>query len=670
MARLPVHPTRLEQRVFIYGPRDWDQTPNIKVPREIDNILDDIARLTANEVSDRAQDNFLRTTHFNLMSVKDFRNDDFERLVRFVCDFIELRISTREIRHPDDDLKESIYSAVILHCVYQVEVYPELDDILRDMRDSKTERLVTVNLGKFHEVTRMIEDLHRGDRGGRRDDRGARDDRGGRDFRDQYAGRDRGSRDDRGSRGADRGGRDSRNWRERERDSRGSRDSRDSRYSRNERDSRYGRGRDDREEYIPTGREATQMANENQDFVTDDRQWTDRPEQSRREMPRSRDFIDAGRRSEPVAQEVEQLIEERKLSGRCMDVIPAFKGLFGTIPLLQPTQGQTEVEMLQHAAVYGGVQQTSDFAKEVERTLTLAKAVTASGVKFTEIEGEVVVEEPLETYGNVQTMLDSISTQAVTADILDAGENTDGVRNVRHFQAIVDNAFPGYIHLNDFMAGLRNAKTMREVAAIFKRAVSAVNENVNAEAGFGTDLRAVVEKYDRIITQEINSYCKNVLRVSDGDAIGSFMSDFDDLINAVHQGTGEDLYNALLGFCSKLVGNIVEAQEPKFAVEKSIKATFGDSTNFGLAILPISYIVTHLPFTIKELGYKIDSTVALTDNELTPFLRAALDISKTSLETDPTFVQSLRLVVTRDGTTFRLYNYPGRPNVLVLAPMK
>lgn len=635
MSRLPVDPNRCEFRRIEYGPRDWDQTPRISTIREIDRLLPDISRLAANIVTREADVNVIRTVHFNLVAENEFVNLNFDRLVQFIADFIELRLADRQIRDAAQGLEDSIAAAVTLHATSMVDQFKELDDIIQDSRNRDFIRAVDTNVGRFRTVIESIEAMHNEDQGHVRDsysERSHRDDRR-RDYRD--SGSERSSRDDR---------------------SYGRNGSSERSYGRSDRDRR---GRDDRS-YAPQRETVNPNYNED-DFVSEEPK-----------KPEGRYNLTKMQADDPIQEKTAQeIVDQHRLSGRMMDDRPMFKGIYGSIPLLIPPNGMSEMDMFKHARIYGGdVADAQDMSAEIVRVFTAAQAVNEDNVTAESIENEVTVNTDIKLFSNVSTMCESVSLDATLNSIENAGDNLEGKRELYHTTAVVDNAVIGYQHLNDFQKNLAECKSMKDIMDYLKRARDAINTHASPEAAFATDLRAAVDIFDRVITKEVNAYCRDVLRISDGDTMASAVDSLDNLVMKLHEAKQDNLQNALIAFLSRLTTNILDCLDPKNKSLESIRLANGiTDEDVGIAFLPQSYIVSHIPFTMRELGYTIKEPVAIDDTQISSFLRAAIDISKTSLAKDPKYAESHRLIVTRDRSAFRLYNYPGRKDVIVLAPV-
>lgn len=127
MSRLPFSATRLEGRDF---DTRGDRIPvNLRHPvGEVDDYMDDIIRNTISYIQERAKDSELRTFYFNLMSDKDYRNKDFEDLVMFIGDLIDVAICEGKFREVDEAIIPASEEVVDLHVAYQTEEFRELND--------------------------------------------------------------------------------------------------------------------------------------------------------------------------------------------------------------------------------------------------------------------------------------------------------------------------------------------------------------------------------------------------------------------------------------------------------------------------------------------------------------------------------------------------------------
>lgn len=677
MSRLPVDPDRCEHRRIEYSARDWDQTPRVVTIREIDRLMPDISRLAANEITAKADINVIRTVHFNIMAEKDFLNPDFERLCQFIADFIELRIADRQIRDAAQGLEESISAAVALHSVSMIEKYKELDDIIQDSRDRGFIRATDVNLGRFHDIVRAIDDMQNEDqrdiRTADRDDRRYNNDRGRSDRRsrdDRYDQRDRYSHDEpvtRYNRDERYGSRNTRSRDDREYDDR--RGGRSGHF-----DERYGRRREvpvtevDRNSEVVVVEDFPGMSQNTRASIHEERFERNHEERAQRETVsryNPRDYVNATHE-----ETAEQIVREHKLVKQEEEKDPnLFYGIHGTIPFLIPP-GKSEMDIIKHSSIYSNDPEKAEaMAKEVARVLTLGQAVNADDVTTESIEKDIVVETDVKLFSNTANMTQFLANQATVKAIEASGENTDGRRQVLHTVAVVDNSIIGYRHLNDLQANLSECKDLRSIISFLKRAKESVDKHATAEAAFATDLRAAVDHFDAIITKEINSFCRDVLRISDGNAISSAIEQLDALINADAITSNPNLHSAIIGHLTNMAINVTEGWDPENSIAAAVKEEAeSNGENIGAAFYPQVFNVTYVPFTVKELGYDLRKPVAIQNSDISSFLRAVLNINGTEIGDEKVLAGGYRIMITRDRQAFRIYNYPGRRDVMILAP--
>ena len=661
--RLPFDVDRLSNSPIMYDERTWRQTPRLRISRDIDPFLDIIAMETANEVTEKAEQNLLRTFHYNMMSERDFMNRDFERLVQFVAEFIDMLYATRRIRTPDQDLIRNIADAVSLHSCKQVLDFPDLEEICARSGDARMMRALDTNIGQYQKLVQDLDNMHNADA---RDIRTTASSSRG-DFRSQYAGASSGS-------------------------SMGYRGSREV--------ARNVSARDAGGEY----------AVEPRAFRRDDLNPTDRPMQ-RRMMEGSRSFIDRQRVDDNGYRFVPQQVDNRDYGGvqrdvmnnratsyeaappappppemtpppppppapmettstvqpgRCVEPIPAFRGIIGSFPILN----ETTMNQQEHSRVYGLDEDTpnTSMKEEVLRTLSLAQAVTDGSTDSEAIKDHVVVLDEAIVCSNVESLTNFVSDEAAHEIIKRSGENKAGERKIIHTFGIVDNSMSGFTHLSDIRKVLGKAGTLKEVVQGLRN-VKAAAAQAPREAAFATDIRAAVAFYDRILTREVNAYFRDVLKVTAGDVTTSIVEDFDELLSTIQATGNNELINAMLVFFTQLNGNLREALLPEHEVVESVKKTQDMEEGVGgFCVMPLSYIVTHIPFTMEELGFELNTSKAIMATDGQGFIRAALDIS--ALQATGKLENSLRLMVTRDRNVMRVSTYPGRKDVIILSPYK
>lgn len=678
MSRLPVDPFSIEYRRIKYSPRDWDQTPKVVTIREIDRLMPEISLIAANEITDKADLNAIRTVHYNIMARKEFLNPDFERLCQFIADFIELRLADRQIRDAAQGLEDSVMAAVTLHSVSMIERYKELDDIVQDSRDLKFIRATDINLGRFHDIVKAIEDMQNEDqadirttaRDGRRGYRDDYDDR----RTGRYTQRDRYSHDEPLTRynREERYGSQVDRYRDTRSERRGGRSGHF--------DERYNPRREipvtevDRDCDVVVVEDFPGMSQKTSETVRDSRvshrrevDSDNRYERTRETAPRynPRDYVDAehDETNGRATSEHKPIKEEEEKDPNL------FYGIHGTIPFLIPP-GKSEMDIIKHSSIYSNDPEKAEaMAKEVARVLTLGQAVNADGVTTESIEKDIVVETDVKLFSNTTNMIQFMSNKATVKAIEASGDNTDGRRQILHTVAVVDNSIIGYQNLNDLQAGLSECKDLRSIIMFLKRAKESVDKHASPEAAFATDLRAAVDHFDSIITKEINSYCRDVLRISDGNAITSAIEQLDALINAEAITSNPNLHSAIIGHLTNIAINVTEGWDPSNSIAGAVKEEAeANGDKIGAAFFPQIFNVTYIPFTLKELGYSLNKPVAIHNSDVSSFLRAALNIDNTDISDDKILAGAYRMLITRDRHAFRVYTYPGRRDVMILAP--
>lgn len=206
---LPYSATRLEGRELNLK---RDALPRVKEHpvREIDRIMEDIVYNAIHVIQDRCEDSEFRIFYFNMMSRKDYDNQDFEDLVMFIADAIDISVSEGRHRNEEDAVIPACEDVITLHVGYLVDEYRDLEEYMARDQEASIDRAIK----KYEMYMAAVKEWKRN---GRRSSGRGRDDRGrgrGRDRDDDYDDRDRGrgrergrSRDrDQWERGAVRGG--------------------------------------------------------------------------------------------------------------------------------------------------------------------------------------------------------------------------------------------------------------------------------------------------------------------------------------------------------------------------------------------------------------------------------------------------------------------------------
>lgn len=733
MARLPYDTDRLQGDDRGYDQRDWRSSPRVSTNRDLDRLVDEISLIAANKICDDARKSVFQTFHFNMMSRQDFLNEDFRGLVQFICDSIEWLYSANGIRRYDDDLRKNVENCVAMHCAKQMHTYEELLDECYRHDGDRVARVFQANAEKFLDIVDQIERLHSEDQrdvrtGGRddrsRDPRDRRDDR--RDYRSDRSRDDRDYDRDRSDRRSVLTGRDYG-------DSRDSYRRDDRRYSRREEEVTTGREagahhevsrdgpRHTEDMFVPLGRDGQPAKNDQQastgyrpssSFFQNDAPVSD--SMNARSVSYAPATAPAPAPSRSVAQvfqytptepseppppppagsrqedhlwdlhspkaaapagtpAVDPNVYTTQAQPEQPEEVPSeVTTPIGTYKLVRFTNGESQMNATEHAAVYpvGSNTPAVDMSKEVERVMTLEKALTAPSVQREQIEDSTNVLESLNVFSSIGTLAAHVSEQATIRQIADSGENTDGVRRIYHSFGVVDNSVIGFKNLNTLQGVLRETGSLRDILAVLRRTMESVNTRAPAVAAFATDMRAAVRRFDRLISREINIFCREVLMISKGDVINSAISQYNALVEHIENDQtygASERKAAFLVFVSRLNSSIHEAMAPELGVERNvIEANDLDCDVHGVAMLPMTYLVTHLPFTMEEMGLETQGTSVITEDKFSAFLKTALDV--TGIEDD--LVQTpLRLLVTRDLEVFRVFSFPGRQNSLILIPV-
>lgn len=726
MARLPYDHDRLQGDDRGYDARDWRSSPRVHTNRDLDRLIDEISRIAANEISRRARNSAVQTFYFNKMSRNDFLNEDFQGLVQFICDALEFQYAVGGIRRYDDKLEDSIHSCVMMHCGKQIRDHRELVDIAYDIDGEKHGRALQYNATKFEELVDQLERFHSEDKrdvhSGRRDDR-SRDSRYSDDRRGNYR-----SERDRDDRGGSRGYRDFDNGR-------GSDYSRDSRGGRGDREERVVSGRETQarhevsdnapryaeDMFIPLDSQAKKQEGYrgSRSFFTDDK------------MSESMSARSSGFSTSPPPAPAPTLAPVQSASPRIYhapamtpstppppppvgsrqvdyddgklwdlhspkdsaaatpsqdphqydapteavpETIPTTVTTgIGVFPLIRFTNGESQMDATAHAAVYpaGSEVPPVNMTEEVKRVMSLEAAITNPSITREQLADATNVVETLNIFNSLSSLALHVSEQATLYSINDSGDNTDGVRRIHHSFGVVDNSIIGFKHLSIIQGELRQTNSLRDILSLLERTMVATNTRASASAAFATDMRAACSRFDRLITREINLFCRHVLQLTKGNVMQSAVKSYNELVEYLDKDTSpgsQERNSAFLVFTNRLNASIHEAMNPLLGVEKGvIESNEIDLNVHGLAMLPFSYLVTHLPFTMEEMGLERNAEGGVvTEEGFTGFLKAALDV--TGVEDDK-LQTPLRLVVTRDMEVFRVFAFPGRRNSSMLVPV-
>lgn len=208
MARLPHSTTRLEvQRLNLR---------NEKLPvrfehdvRDINDHMDDIVYNAIDVIQERANENDLRTFYYNLMSNRNWDNNDFADLIGLVADIIDIAVSEDRFRDVRDAIIPVVEEVVTIHIAATTEEFRDLQEFIPRNLEREFDRAIDLYERYMKGVATYRRNGNRVPTGRERSGGRDRDDRGGRD-RDRDRGRndrDRGSsRRDQWDRGAVRQG--------------------------------------------------------------------------------------------------------------------------------------------------------------------------------------------------------------------------------------------------------------------------------------------------------------------------------------------------------------------------------------------------------------------------------------------------------------------------------
>lgn len=124
MARLPVSATRKEG---IELDTRRDKLPALKHKvRDIDDRMDDIVFNAIDYIQERLRDGELRMFYFNLMSERDYDNRDFEDLIAFICDLMDISLQEGRFDRVDDAIQAVVQDVIDVHVADMAEQHREL----------------------------------------------------------------------------------------------------------------------------------------------------------------------------------------------------------------------------------------------------------------------------------------------------------------------------------------------------------------------------------------------------------------------------------------------------------------------------------------------------------------------------------------------------------------
>lgn len=667
MARPKFDYDRPNRTPATYRLRDWDRklTPNLRVDRDLEDTLDAIACEVANYVGDMADENAVRTFFYNAISEREFDNKVFTDCVTFVWDFIDLSVAAGEIRNHDTDTKKMVAAAVSL---FNSDFVADERDVLAEC-SRQVEDSTLNNADAYNRILRNIEDFQRNGRVGRSSrDRDRRDDRDSRSSRDRD--RDRGRRDDRRD---DRDGgyvsvssrhRDGRGSRDRDRD-RGRRDERDERDGAsgsftseggvrtgflNEKETREPQGRRDREEDPVEAMSTTRQV---------------RPADGQRDRGNAALQESTARFHEADGEPGEGEVTYRSAATgdvKKVQVEPINDaGDFTSGNILTPI-GASDMDRQSHSEAYAHTGTVSaDITSEKIRISSLVEALDRS-VNGEAIEGHIRDISDVQAYSSIQQAAAAEVVTALAAAVSMADEGNRNARAISRSLIVVENSFAGRPDVDVIQKELEQADNLTRIASILRNAVALATENFAPADARGTDLKAVVDGIDKVITTEINQFAKNALGLGSketGRVIDSFAGDYVALMEALRRSKPReaDIFEA---FSTDLFRRIACNYAGPNAPIKSIRAAFDESTSksLGLVAMPLAYVCSVVPFTLREMGYSRFNASGVVDAEKSPFISNLTKIDNTAYANAVEYEWYGHIVVTQDHEILKLVRIP------------
>lgn len=134
-SQLPYNPTQPEVPYLTITPQSLPWVPVYSGEPFMQSYIASIAMNAANEIQQRSGVNPLRMFMYNQMvrpqlAQQHFANQDFERLVIDIADYIRLLILQRQATTPDQALAAAVTMLVELACAKNLQLYPALEQYL------------------------------------------------------------------------------------------------------------------------------------------------------------------------------------------------------------------------------------------------------------------------------------------------------------------------------------------------------------------------------------------------------------------------------------------------------------------------------------------------------------------------------------------------------------
>lgn len=675
MARLPFSIEHEESRNSPPNPDQW-RAPRIQVPNCLRGLEDEVSHRLIEESYIRRQSNPATMFFHNMLSLENYDGRHTDDYIRFGYEFLEARYETRQASRVDQDLEDTISSIYFIHCCGVVNGFPELMDALNNRDYDKVEtgyrqwRKVIAELESFQNQGPEPRG-YRGDSG--RSDRG---------FMSQYSSGSGRSGYDRGNERRDDGRRGYRG------------------------DAGFPNRRMIEESQI-SGRDAQSNTNwEVPRFIPVDdggvstrghqggERYSASPSSDRFGVQKPVEEINRPQRIMMPSRDYMSMEAEKQPSTPAPPPPPAAPPApppvaDWSIPVNSQTSRETKVAV-EHPEItrvkpiddmnkqlHSGIYPTSHARGEavVEAAFALVNK-TRDGKPLPDLQKDTIVSGVTVMDRSLTNAVARVSSEAVELMIRNSGDNPSGRRQIVHTEAIIDNGIIGYAHLDDLAKNIIECESLRDISNVLSTTIEAVTKHADKDAAFATDLLAAAKRFDRVITNEINMFCRESLGISKGNAIKSFVANFDDLISAVHAQAPRETNDALLVFLSELAGSFRETVKVATAgireeLTLSNEDTDSKAPDLKAAVLPLSHVITHLPFTAGELGIDTDGTVSLGTTEIGEFLKSVIKgVQKHHDEKPECFQHYRHILMTRDMVVWRVMDYPGRPDSTVLIPIQ
>lgn len=701
--------------------RSWKFTPDIKVPRDIEEFMDEVAMTIANVVAQDSDKNALATLQFNMYTDKDFDNRDFSDAVRFAMEMLEIELSARTNSSPRRAVEATANLAVSMLRAALIDEFPELE---REVSEAvRREAIYAVR--QYQRMIATIEDFQKEDRRDLRDDRRERSyrDDDDRDYRDRprRVVRERDDDRDRSSTGSswrNRGRDDDRDrpasgrigWR----DSRGRTQGAVRQYDTEDPKPGWGSeeydcGNPDRFRAQQTERQGGALYDRRtrRGGIGDCQRPSHRDEPAE---PAQRPSVHSARISAymddvappappppPARQEPEQ--DSRTSQERANDVMrqggQAMRQARDAAvqnqreeerarlsserklrswepPEIETVTGETEMQFMEHNSIYEPTnQQPEPMAAQYKELLDLAQALQFDGlIEESQIEKLIDVQTPGKMAQDVDlhTAVDTVLADSIKMAVSKIVDGKD-TRRIYRAGIIVSNPFVGRESLNGVQGRIRRSTSMTDLHRHMNEIAAGI-KNLGALDPVASDVRAAVDFVDRYITAEYNRYMTTVMGLSEPGTVvmKSWLSDFGDLVDGIAKNFHQRQVSNIAAFTNNLFKAFNEMINTELKADTNVHELLGvDKDNIGIISLPRPYYFTVIPFTGRELGYGTFKPCSIPPNKA-PFLRSLI-LNRDKVEELTGCTQAVQVFVTRDRQAFEMYRDPLNADNYIVSPI-